>query len=281
MMLCPDCSRDSTVVKTAKRGAEKVRFRACVCGARWVTAELAVLKDGAIERWGCRQPHQVTGNLGEGYRQPSEASEVTGNLDQAGERLRATGKGYGQPEKVAGNLPGERGGKGGGVSGDRHLDLSSGSGSDSDPLSRSGSDLDRDLDPPAALVLTCQEEASPKRKRPGGTQLAFSPEFLAFWEVYPRKVAKPLAWRSWLHEKPVLDEVLAALAWQRESGPWQEFDKIPHPSSYLRGRRWEDERPPPSAARVAARPSANANPRVGWGRPSDAKHKGTGIDHDF
>lgn len=107
----------------------------------------------------------------------------------------------------------------------------------------------------------------------------FSVDFLAFWLVYPRKVAKPLAWRSWKRQAPKLDDVLAALAWQRESAQWQEHDKIPHPSTYLMGRRWEDEKPPIVAPGASG--SATRDITTGYARASAANHKGGGTDHGF
>lgn len=131
-----------------------------------------------------------------------------------------------QPPPTTGNQPptvGNGGGVGGGLPSD--LDLFQDS---ADPISRSGSYSDRDPDLTRA-----------KKQRTDD----FSPDFLAFWSVYPRKVAKPLAWRSWTKQKPMLDDVLAALAWQRETSQWQDIEKVPHPSSYLNARRWEDEKP--------------------------------------
>lgn len=71
--------------------------------------------------------------------------------------------------------------------------------------------------------------------------------FDVFWKSYPRKVGKPVAFKAWNKQKPDLALVLTALAWQRTSEQWARDNGqfIPHPSTYLNQRRWEDE--PPSA----------------------------------
>ena len=69
-------------------------------------------------------------------------------------------------------------------------------------------------------------------------------DFLTFWTIYPRKVGKPAALKSWLRQKPPIGAVLAALEWQRGDEQWVKDGGqfIPHPSTYLNNRRWEDER---------------------------------------
>jgi len=75
------------------------------------------------------------------------------------------------------------------------------------------------------------------------------PSFDDFWCLYPRKVAKKAARRSWEHIHPGLYvDILVSLAeWRRV---W--LDRIalegtdsyvPHGSTWLNGERWEDELP--------------------------------------
>lgn len=69
--------------------------------------------------------------------------------------------------------------------------------------------------------------------------------FAEFWELYPRKVAKSAAqkaWRSLRLGDSVKGQVLADLH-RRLAGEWSGKDKqyIPHPTTYLHQRRWEDE----------------------------------------
>ena len=68
-------------------------------------------------------------------------------------------------------------------------------------------------------------------------------EFAAFWSAYPRKTGKGAALRIWVKMRPPLDAVITALDWQRQSADWTKDGGqfIPHPSTYLNERRWEDE----------------------------------------
>lgn len=70
--------------------------------------------------------------------------------------------------------------------------------------------------------------------------------FAVFWEAYPRKVAKHQAIKAWNRLNPVkavFDLILSALARQKETESWKKDGGkfIPHPATWLNGRRWEDE----------------------------------------
>lgn len=69
--------------------------------------------------------------------------------------------------------------------------------------------------------------------------------FEEFWQSYPKKVGKDGALKSWLKTKPRIDDVLQALAWQKESDQWRRSDGqfIPNPATYLNQGRWQDEQP--------------------------------------
>lgn len=67
-----------------------------------------------------------------------------------------------------------------------------------------------------------------------------------FWEAYPRKTAKQAALRAWRKirvDDGLLALMLSALERQRQSDQWaRDGGKfIPHPATWLNGRRWEDE----------------------------------------
>lgn len=72
--------------------------------------------------------------------------------------------------------------------------------------------------------------------------------FDAFWDAYPRKTAKPQAVKAFGSLAPsaeLLGELLQAIArqstwpqWTRDGGQY-----IPHPATWLNGRRWEDAQP--------------------------------------
>jgi hypothetical protein len=69
------------------------------------------------------------------------------------------------------------------------------------------------------------------------------PGFNAFWGAYPKKEGKKPAVKAWNKEKPDIQEVAKALAWQTQTEQWRK-GYIPIPTTYLNQRRWEDERPP-------------------------------------
>lgn len=76
--------------------------------------------------------------------------------------------------------------------------------------------------------------------------------FADFWEQYPKKVAKPAAEKAWRKVKPsrqLLADLMAGLGRQKASADWQKDGGrfIPHPASWLNGRRWDDELPQPAA----------------------------------
>ncbi len=71
-------------------------------------------------------------------------------------------------------------------------------------------------------------------------------EFDRFWDTYPRKIAKEAARKAWVRLKPdaaLVGTILAAVARHRASNDWQREGGrfVPHPATWLNGRRWEDE----------------------------------------
>ena len=72
--------------------------------------------------------------------------------------------------------------------------------------------------------------------------------FSRWWAAYPRKVGKADALKAWLKLKPdpaVQTTILEAVARQRTWPQWVKNGGqfIPHPATWLNGRRWEDEEP--------------------------------------
>lgn len=73
----------------------------------------------------------------------------------------------------------------------------------------------------------------------------YSPEFETFWNIYPRKIGKAIAWKRWIRllymdEQPS-DMLKAAAAYQRKvklDGTEQKY--ILHPSTFLYDERWKD-----------------------------------------
>lgn len=71
--------------------------------------------------------------------------------------------------------------------------------------------------------------------------------FDAFWSVYPRKTAKGAAEKAWNNGACGADDVftliMAAVQRQRKCEQWTRDDGafIPHPATWLNGKRWLDE----------------------------------------
>jgi len=72
--------------------------------------------------------------------------------------------------------------------------------------------------------------------------------FPKFWKIYPRKVGKDKAEKAWGKLKvtrELFDLMATALAKQVLTPDWikEKGQYIPHPSTWLNGKRWEDEIP--------------------------------------
>lgn len=83
-----------------------------------------------------------------------------------------------------------------------------------------------------------------KPAAPSGAEL-FEKEF---WPAYPKKKAKDDALKAFLKRKPdraLLDLMLAAITWQRQTEDWvKEGGKfVPYPATWLNDGRWTDEKP--------------------------------------
>lgn len=74
----------------------------------------------------------------------------------------------------------------------------------------------------------------------------YSALFLTFWEAYPKKQARKVAYKAFQKINPdatLLNSMLETLERQKRSKDWQKEggQYIPQPSAWLNGRRWEDE----------------------------------------
>ena len=72
--------------------------------------------------------------------------------------------------------------------------------------------------------------------------------FDEFWKEYPRHVNKAKAKMAFdrLHvTEDMLGQMITALKQQKETEQWKKDNGqfIPHPTTWLNGRRWEDEIP--------------------------------------
>lgn len=83
-------------------------------------------------------------------------------------------------------------------------------------------------------------------------------EFETFYSTYPRKVSKANAERAWKKQKCVLSEVMPSL--QKQMRLWNDPQFIPHPATWLNGRRWEDDIPSGNKQATQATTYANSLP---------------------
>ena len=97
-----------------------------------------------------------------------------------------------------------------------------------------------------ASVLTLQNNTEESPIVPLPKPESRSPDgFAEFWVAYPRKVGKGAAEKAWRKVREpltTLAKIKQALRWQCKSHDWtkENGQYIPHPATYLNGRRWED-----------------------------------------
>lgn len=119
-------------------------------------------------------------------------------------------------------------------------------------------------------IVPPEGEAAPKkpqrRKREAKEAPDWEPErFARFWAYYPRGEAKQAAIRAWDKLRPspaLIDTMAAALQRQMQRKDWREGIGIPYASTWLNGRRWEDEMRPGAAAGASDRPCWADDPEV-------------------
>jgi len=75
-----------------------------------------------------------------------------------------------------------------------------------------------------------------------------SPEFLSFWQAYPRKESRPQAERAFRKAIKLADLAAILKGLERFKEVWKQNDAcwIPYPASWLNGHRWNDEPAKPS-----------------------------------
>lgn len=86
------------------------------------------------------------------------------------------------------------------------------------------------------------------------------PQWVRFWDAYPRRESKKVARRVWVEMNPspeLVDKMIAALAWQVPVRRWngENYEFAPLPATWLNQARWNDE-PPPQAWRVMSESAA-------------------------
>lgn len=90
--------------------------------------------------------------------------------------------------------------------------------------------------------------SAPAPAKPRKKEISALADFEQFWAVYPRRIAKAAARKVWEKIRPddeLLQQMLAALEWQRQQDQWQRDagQYVPHASTWLNQKRWLDEKP--------------------------------------
>lgn len=67
--------------------------------------------------------------------------------------------------------------------------------------------------------------------------------FETFWQVYPKKVAKAKAIDIWKRKGYgiIVDEIVKFVVKAKETDQWRDMKYIPHPTTFLNQKRWEDD----------------------------------------
>lgn len=92
-----------------------------------------------------------------------------------------------------------------------------------------------------------QEGTGEGAKKDDGLIPKHKPErFMKLWAIWPKKRRKARrdavkAWDRLKASDELLNEMSAALAKQMESADWKRGIGVPYPSTWLNGRRWEDD----------------------------------------
>jgi hypothetical protein len=105
----------------------------------------------------------------------------------------------------------------------------------------------QNLSRPVQTLNTTRSDSEPKphitHKNPKSTSKRNFDGFDDFWNLYPRKVGKADARKAWSTAKhlPDLATLRTAIEKQTASEQWRNPKYIPHPSTWIRGERWNDE----------------------------------------
>jgi hypothetical protein len=101
--------------------------------------------------------------------------------------------------------------------------------------------LESRIQNPESRIQNPESEKKPR----GGAERDWQQEFDRFWAAYPRKAGdKKKAFQAYKKAGVELQVLLDAISRQKQSAQWQKAEYIPHPATWLNGRRWEDELTP-------------------------------------
>lgn len=116
-------------------------------------------------------------------------------------------------------------------------------------------------DPPDPVYRVGKpQKLEARRQTPDADHTA---RFARFWSAWPkaRRIAKARAERAWRTLQPdeaLTARIVAAVEAATTTRAWRDPDFIPHPATWLRDRRWEDER----RAGLPVVPGADIDPAV-------------------
>ena len=90
-----------------------------------------------------------------------------------------------------------------------------------------------------------QSESNPIRNPNPNTRETRGAEFEKFWSAYPRKEGKQKARAAFEKVEVPIETLLEAIENQKRSAQWckDNGQYIPHPATWLNGKRWEDQMP--------------------------------------
>ena len=113
-------------------------------------------------------------------------------------------------------------------------------------------------DPPTPPQPGGEPAKESRKKKPPNPEE--HPSFAGFWSAYPRKINRSGASKAFSKIDPddtLAAAMLAAIDRQKNSAQWTKDggEFIPHPATWLNGRRWEDELP---VASLVPKPSPAA-----------------------
>lgn len=97
----------------------------------------------------------------------------------------------------------------------------------------------------SVLSVGSKQSGSGSDARRRKSEIGATHAFNTFWELYPRKVAKQAAQRAWYAQacESITETIFAALEWQAPLFAQRDAEHIPHPASWLNGKRWTDAKP--------------------------------------
>ena len=116
-------------------------------------------------------------------------------------------------------------------------------------------DVDVDGDKDVDVDIYSNPPTSPRRGS-GRKKSADMDGFALFWQEYPRKAAKAAALKAWQKLNPspeLVERILAHVRDHKRSPDWLKDGGqfVPHPATFLNGRRWEDDIPPDTGPGMA------------------------------